>query len=165
MKQVLCLFLAISLCAGLLGCVSENEPILQPVNLYYRNTQLEYGSANGLISAQITEAAPFEGNVLGILNEYLKGPDSDQFEVTFPASTKVLNLEFVGSTAYLQMNDSISRLSGIDLTIACACITKTTMELTGATSVCISAVNETLDGATSITMDETTLMLFDDQTP
>lgn len=165
MKRLICAFLILVLSVFLFACQPKIEPILQPVNFYYRNAQLRYGSDDGLISAQITESASFAGNVLAILNEYLKGPDSDRFSVTFPASTKVLELEFVGSTAYLQMNDSFSRLTGIDLTIACACITKTTIELTGASAVCISAVNESLDGAPSITMDESSLILIDNYTP
>lgn len=161
MKRLFPILLAIILMFSLIACRSKEDVILQPVNYYYRNAQLTFGAENSLISAKVADAAAFNGDTLAILNDYLNGPDDDRFDVTFPASTKLLQMNLTSGTAYLQMNDSLSRLTGIDLTIACACITKTTMELTGATAVCISTSNELLDGAASITMDESNLILFD----
>lgn len=164
MKKFICLLMTVVLCAGLCACRRESVKLQEPVNFYYRNSTVTYGDADSLISAQESESAGYE-DLVDLLNEYLKGPESSEFDTTFPASTKVLDLTVQGDTAYLGMNDSLSRLSGIDLTIACACITLTTAELTGVDTVTISASNETLDGAASITMNVNDLIFSDQSAP
>lgn len=160
MKRTICVLLCLTLFAALLGCRSENGKLRQPVNFYYRNSETTYGGIDGLISAQASEGADFE-DVTALLNQYLKGPSSNAYQATFPASTKLLSLTVQEDTAYLNMNDALSRLSGIDLTVACACITLTVAELTGVTTVTIRASNADLDGAAVITMNVNALILQD----
>lgn len=160
MKKCLCMLLTVILAASLCACRPESAKLQQPVNFYYRNSEILFGSSNGLISPQVTESAGFHDTV-ALLNAYLKGPETSAFDATFPASTKVLEMTIQGDTAYLGMNDSLARLSGIDLTVACACIAMTTAELTGVKTVTISASNELLDGAASITMNVDDLIFSD----
>lgn len=164
MKRFIIFHLTAALLFGLCACQPENPPPRQPVNFYYRNTEITYGSDSGVISAQVSEGAGYT-DPIDLLNKYLKGPSDSTHDATFPASTKILDMTVQGDTAYLKMNTSLARLTGIDLTIACACITMTTIELTGVTTVTISANGETLDGSDFITMDRSKLMLLDVYTP
>lgn len=164
MKKTISFLLAAAICIGLCACQTDTVKLQEPVNFYYRNAEVSYGTSQSLISPLPSESAGYEDTV-ALLNTYLKGPGSTAYDATFPASTKVLQINYVGSTAYLTMNDSLARYSGIDLTIACACLTLTVIELTGVTTVTISTSNESLDGASSITMTEESLILLDIYTP
>ena len=165
MKRIFCLILAICIAFLLPGCKDKEEPILEPVNFYYRNADISYDSSTGLISAQVTESAGYDRNFLDILNFYLKGPIQDHFEHTFPSGTKALSLEFIGSNAQIVLSNDFARLGGIDLTIACACLSMTVMELTNSSSVTIRAESTTIGGNDSITMDKDNILLFDNAYP
>ena len=163
MKRIMSIFLILSVCLGLCACRPDTN-IEQPVNFYYRNAEVTFGTENGVISAFIAESAGYDGT-LELLNAYLKGPDDESLHATFPPNTEVLDLHILGSHAQLRMNDALARYSGIDLTVACACLTMTTIELTGVDTVTIAAASQPLDGAAAITMDLEDLMLMDIYTP
>ena len=159
MKKAICCLLLLSLLMLLPGCHPKEESIVKPVNFYYRNAEITYGTDDGLISAEIAESAGYENDLIGLLNLYLNGPDDSSFHVTFPSSVRILSISFSEETVYLQLNESYSWLTGLDLTIASACLAKTTMELTGATTVCISADHASLEGASMIIMDQDAILL------
>lgn len=165
MKRIFCLILAISLLFLLPGCKDKEEPILEPVNFYYRNAEISFDSSNGLISAQVTESAGYDRKFLDIINFYLKGPIQDHYNRTFPTGTQALSLEFIGANAQVVVTNDFARLSGIDLSIACACLSMTVMELTSSSSVTIRAESTTLGGNDSITMGIDNILLFDDSYP
>ena len=160
MKKLLSLLLCAALLLPLLGCHEEAEKPQQPVNFYYRRAETQFGSAQGVIAPQVSEGAGY-ADTAALLNAYLKGPSDPAFDNTFPASTKVLSLSVEDGTAYVRLNDSLSLFTGYRLTVACACITLTVLELTDAEAVCITAANEQLDGAASVTMDRASLLLLD----
>ena len=161
MKKILCLILAICTLLLLCGCTSKDEPMLEPANFYYRNSQISYETSSGLISPQVTEIAHHNGNLINILDAYLKGPTNSEHYHTFPSGTQLVSLDIKDSNAKIQLSNDFARLSGIHLSISCACLSMTVMELTGATSVTISTVSTTLDGNQSITMDMQSILLFD----
>lgn len=165
MKRILCLILTLSILLCLLGCREDTPTIQQPVELYYRCSYDVSNLPDSIIAPVIAEGAGYTDDIQGLLNSYLRGTSADGFEVTFPASTKILSISVQDGIANLEMNDALARLSGIDLTIACACITMTTIGLTGAQTVRIQAANETLDGAEQIVMDESCLTMLDTYTP
>ena len=161
MKRILSLALVVLLCLIFPGCSGETEKPRQPVNFYYRRAELTYGSVDSLIAPVEAEAAGYEDDTVDLLNTYLRGVGGAGFEPTFPVGTKLLSMGILDGTAHLQVTSSLARISGIDLTVACACLSLTVMELTGAQAVCITAANETLDGNPSVTMTMDTLLLLD----
>lgn len=165
MKRYVCMILAIALCLACLGCRSDQPKLVQPVNFYYRSPEPRYGEPNGIMLPLVTEADGRMEDPLALLNDYLRGPDEAGYESTFPASTKILSMDLSDGRVLLNMNDSLARFTGIDLTVACACLSLTAMELLDVSSVTIRCSNEQLDGAKSITMDQNTLTLLDLYTP
>ena len=65
------------------------------------------------------------------------------------------------NTLYVTVSKELAQLSGLELTLACSCLSMTCMELTGAENIVISAENSLLDGQKSITMNKDTLLLID----
>ncbi|MBE6974902.1 MAG: hypothetical protein E7436_05375 [Ruminococcaceae bacterium] len=164
MKRWICLLLAI-LCLPLWGCQEEETPLLDPFNGYYRRAELTHGSADSVIAALPIEGAGLKGDHLALLNIYLSHRPDPFYAPTFPEGTQLLIMELEYNTADLLLSSNISELSGLDLTVACVCLTKTVIELTGVDTVIIRARGTTLDGASYISMDLSSIYLLDDYEP
>ena len=163
MKRIFCLILSALLIFSLCACHQE-EKIQKPVNFYYRTAEVTYGSSDGLIAVEVAESEGYT-EVISLLNDYLKGPEDDSYQQTFPDGTWLLDAYIAGGTVYLEMNGSFAMLTGVDLSIGCACLAMTALELVDATAVCIYSVNATLDGAATITLTMDDLLLEDYYTP
>ncbi len=164
MKRFLCLLLALILMLPLCACDSEEEKILEPVNFYYRRSEVDFAAENGLIAPYIAESAGYD-EVIPLLQLYLDGCDEDEFHHTFPTGTELLDAYVRDKTLYLFLSADFARLSGVDLRIACACITMTALELVDATYVNISANGVPMDGSLTIILSLEDLILQDVYTP
>lgn len=163
MKRLLCLLLTLILCFSLMACHDDQPKLQAPVNFYYPRLEPTYGTANGMIAPVSAEGAGFDQETL--LNRYLQGPADKDFVSPFPADTKLLSLTDKDTIINLQLNQNFAQLTGMDLTLACACLTLTTIELTGADTVRIFVKDSTLDGAPQIVMDRNCLTMLDIYTP
>lgn len=162
MKRMIVILLILTFLLGITACTQEEEPILEPVSLYYRRINFTYGAQDSVISSEVWDAAKYKGNLVALMNDYLKGGKSDHLARTFPSGVTLLHIALQGDTADLTLNSKFANLSGINLTIACACLAKTTMELTGAKTVVIHLKRQPLNGMDQIVMDESTLLLLDE---
>ena len=163
MKRYVSLILLFVLACSLTACKTE-ETIQKPVTFYYQNQEFSHGSRNSVILGEIRESAGIAEDISALLNVYLKGPVSNHLLRTFPNGTKLLKLQIDGDIAYVVLSDQITLAHGIELTVACGCLTKTVMELTGAKGVNISAQNLPLENSQSIYMDLNSLLLLDEST-
>jgi hypothetical protein len=161
MKRSLSIVILLCLLFSFTACKQEREPILAPANFYYRNAEIAFGTEDALISAYAAETKEFDGRVLDILNFYVKGPYDSNHKFTFPSGTTVLRCNVSDDTAFIEVSNEFARLSGIDLTIACVCLTKTALELTGTSKATISATSVPLDGNLSITITQDNVLLKD----
>ena len=162
MKRFLILLLCLSLLLPIFGCSQQEKAPEKPVNYYYRRASIDYKNESGVIGAEQRESLGHEGQVRYLLSEYLKGPKSSEFSQIFPADLTILSIHYADTRAKITFSFQLAQLTGIDLTIACACITMTVIELTGAESVQIFAAGALLDEYQSITMDKNCLLLLDE---
>lgn len=160
MKHFLCLLLAL-LCLPLIGCQQQSDPISDPVTFYYRRAELTTGEADSVIAPCIAEGRGVSDVPVSLLNKYLKGPTDAALAATFPSGTQVLSYTVEGDHTIIVLNSAFDQLSGIDRTIACACITFTVMDHTGAASVTIRTENQVQE----VTLDRTVLLLLDNYQP
>lgn len=161
MKRIISLLLVLSFCLFASGCQQESEPVKKPVTFYYCRTEFDHGSDDSVILCETRESAGFEGNLIDLLNLYLQGPISDNLRQTFPTGTKLKEYRVEGNTAVLTVTNQLSLASGIDLTVACACLAKTVMDLTGLQDVKIQAQTVNLGNNAYIIMDQETILLLD----
>lgn len=161
MKRWIAIVLLLAFCAGFCGCTQKTVKINTPVNFYYRRAEIVYGSADGVIGILVSEGAGYENNLLGLLNSYLRNTGDPDFAATFPTGSQLIRVTVLDNIAEVQLNNLFARASGIELTVACASLSLTVMDLTGTDTVVISAVNATLDGAESVTMTADSLLLLD----
>lgn len=161
MKKALCVILILSLLL-LPACNTPEKKIQDPVFFYYRQLELDYGANPGVLNKEVREAAGHRQDYSYLLTEYFKGPADFSSYNPFPSNTSLKEFSLQGDTAFVDLNYSFSSLTGLDLSIACACITLTVCEMTGSRQVTISAQHGLLDGTPSITMTPDSLLMLDD---
>lgn len=159
MKRLLCLLL----CALLLAGCEKSERIVSPGLFYYPRAEVSYGE-DGVIGSEERETAGHEVDYFFLMSQYLHGPQDPALRSALPQNTALLSAEVDGTLFKLTFTQELSELSGLDLTIACACVTLTCLSLFHVEQVCIQADGALLDGEPSITMDESCLILVDQST-
>ena len=162
MKITVSILLLICLSIMLLGCQEKAEPINKPVTFYFSCSEFDHGNENSVIAGETRESAGFENDIMGLLNLYLSGPESEDLRSTFPADVKLLEYRVEDGTAILTVTDQLSLVDGIELTVACACIAKTVMKLSGLEAVKIQTQTVNLGNKPYIIMDQSTILLLDD---
>ena len=155
---ILCLIL---LMLPLAGCQKNTTEAEYPVTVYYKRTQPTHGAADSVIAATTIEGKNHENDYSYLLSRYLKGSSDPLFARTFPRGTTLVSFKLDALTAKIVLGDHFSSLSGMDLTIACVCLTRTVMELTGCQEVIISAETTKLNGENFITLSADSYLLID----
>lgn len=143
------------------GCSSIPQEVQEPVTYYYRVRDLDYSNQNGVIRSEIREAYGHTEDFTYLLEQYLRGPMDEQCISPFPAGTTLIHLDFLKDTVLVELSSHISLLSGSDLSIACTCLAKTMIEITGMKEVKITSQGDYLDGMESITISESSFDLVD----
>ena len=159
MKKWIAAVLSLLCLAGLAGCQKE-EPAAPGTAFYYCAADMAYGMDAAAIQAEYRQVDAQEP-LPELLEYYLAGPASAALRSPFPAALRLLDASVEGSTVYITVTDALAALSGLELTLACSCISLTCMELTGAEAVVISAQDALLAGQKSITMDKNSILLLD----
>lgn len=158
MRKLICLLLLLSLL--LTGCGEQD--LKMPGNFYYRLTDLTYNNINGVIAPEARELDGLAEDPEALMEVYLSGPESRDLESPFPKNTTLEAWTLEDQTLTLTLSREFTALSGLDLTIACACITRTMLELTEAQQVVIRTADERLDNNVNVTMSDELLLLTDD---
>lgn len=156
MKQWLAVMLCLLLLTGCTGSFSSDEP-----HFYYLKNDISFSGSASVIASEFFSNIDTSTDLLPIMEEYLKGPDSGFLHSPFPENIQIFLAEQRDRTVILEFNDALAELTGMDLTLACACVAMTCLELTDADNVSIRARGATLDGAAQITMDADSLLLWD----
>jgi len=161
MKHFFCVILILFLCIPALGCQSDTKRIDTPANFYYRRSEIGYWSENGVIQAETRDISGVEQAPEKILSLYLDGPVSEEYRQIFPGSLTLISMQITDTTATLHLSDSLHQLSGVDLSIACACLSMTVMDLTGTETVLIQTDSPFPDGSNTKTFDRSCMILID----
>lgn len=161
MKCIASLLLTLTLLYTLSGCTRYHQNIHQPVNYYYKTRELSYADGTGVIDSEERENSGREGNYTYHVEQYLKGPINDDLSSPFPKDVSLIQLEIDANTVKVTLSKQLTSISGADLTIACTCLGKTLMELTGLKTVHISIQNDLIEGRPFFTVTEETYLLID----
>lgn len=161
MKHKFCLILTIMTMVLLFGCKNNAEDFESPVHFYYKCNPISFFTNESVIDVEIRETKDYNKNTLSILNAYMAGPISDQVISPFPTDARIEEIARKDSTFVLLLNSSFSELTGVDLSIACACITKTVASLTSCERVEIQIKDSASTSITTITMSADDIYTFD----
>ena len=164
MKRVWSLLLAAVLLLGA-GCHGETEQnrYENPVQRYYLYQDETTGEYAGALGAMGSEAAEFEEDVAAYIQDYLEGPESPELRTPFPAGTSLEKCTLEDGTLTLELSDAFFALSGIDRTLAAACIVYSMVELPQVEEVVLAAPEGTgSDSLLATPLTPKSFLLFDD---
>lgn len=164
MKRLFSLALALCLVVGLCACGSN---LMEPVTFYYvrQADHITYGAADGYISPEEREAAGHIGDLSYLLSLYLVGPLDETLVSPFPEGTRLENLVLHQDTVVVVLSEEFSRLSGVELSVACACVSATCFSLTDATEITVISPETEMHDGVSITLTRDSITLIDDALP
>lgn len=164
MKYKIVLIL-LSLALLITGCNKSHTTATNSVRYYYINHEVEFGSESGIIVPTVREIEGSADDYFNLVSQYLNGPTSYDCISPFPAGTTLEELNWDQNRVQIVLSPQITTLSGLDLMVACACLTKTVTELTGINTVQIRSSGGLLNGEQVITLNSDSFMLSDQSTP
>ena len=133
MRRVLSLILVFSLLLS--GCSFLGERIKDPVSFYYVCSNYQKNLCCVIVSEQ-RESSGHIGDLSYLLALYTMGPISDDMLAPLPPDIQITpSLE--NDQVCLELSVPEMPMSDIDFSLACACLTLTCLEITGAQSVTI----------------------------
>ena len=161
MKKFICLLLTFTCICCLVGCQRTPSAPENAVTVYYKRAAFTYGAQDSVIAPSYLDATNHEEDFPHLLNEYLKANPEEGFVSPFPLGLSVVSFQVDALTAKIVLTDQIAILSGIDLILACGCLTQTIIGMTGCQEVIISAQSKLLDGQKFITLNQNSYLLLD----
>ena len=153
MKKHICVLLALLLCVPFWGCGKKNTANTVP--FYYPRQTPVYHAENGIISYENREISD-PNDLAEILKLYLAGPLDNTLAPPFPNQTHLLETRLEDGTLTVILSRHFSSLDGTKMTVACACLAKTCLELTKAQQITV------VSDSFSITLNAASFTLFDD---
>ena len=148
MKRILCLIL-IFICL-LSGCGKKDDVVF-----YYRSVDYLNSRSGSVLDSETRDVTGYRDNPQFLVALYLAGPLDQDLQSPFPTGTKLQSLFFKEDQLTIQLYDLPQTLSDSDFSLACACLTMTSLEFTNAKTVTI------LCGSRSVTMDQSILTFTD----
>lgn len=159
MKRIIASLLCAALLLLLPGCASNDSTVSG--KFYYRRSSTEFGVTDGIISCEERSIPGPSADLDTVLSAYFSGPEDDRLITPFPRDAAVLDWVITDQTLILTMNDSFGALSGVDLSIACACICKTFTELLPITHVQLQLKEGMLDDERYLLFSQEDIRLYD----
>lgn len=161
MKRALALICTVILMFAASGCSTRSQLVTEPVNFYYRTVEIQYGEPDGVIIAEQRSQVEYAGDFEQLISVYLKGPREDNHISPFPAGIYLVQLILGADRVYIKLSSHLSMLTGADLMIACACLSKTILEMTGVASIEISVESGLLDNQSYLVFTEADFSFLD----
>jgi len=159
MNRIVCILLII-LFICMCGCTRHDVEMIQPVNFYYCNDPITFNGINDVIAPEVRESANYD-DIIRLINLYLDGPITDGYSSPFPPSVTVRSLKENNKTLNITLSSEFANLTGIELTLACTCLSATLFELTDAKSIAISADGVLLDESETVIVIRDTMVFSD----
>ena len=159
------LFVIAVLLLFLSGCASDNTKLDAPVKFYYICNELEFGTQSGVIKETTREAKGHRDDYSYLISQYLNGPITYDCISPFPAGTALKELHWDQNRVQIVLSPEITTLSGVDLIVACACLTKTAAEIIGVNTVQIRSSSGLINGEEVLTFNADSFLYLDQATP
>ena len=158
MKRMILILLSLTLLFT--GC-SRTE-YREPGTFYYHRSDTAFRGSDGIVAPEERELSGVSGDLDALLTLYCAGPKESGLENPLPPGTVILNHTLYNRVLTLRFNAKLAQLSGVELTVAVACLARTFLPLTGADTLILTADGAFLNGDTSMTVTLEDLSLQDD---
>jgi len=145
MKRFTALVSALCLLLALFGCSEFSQGRTKPSNpirFYYRLAEDPFNSDDGILGSERYDFGAKIPTLLEIFTQYFSGPTGETLVSPFPAGLEAKSVSLDNGVLTVTLDDSFSTLTGVNYTIAAACITRTMTQVEGVNSVCIETVSQ-----------------------
>ena len=156
MRKITVFLLLIILSAGLMAC--KNDDI--SVNFYYCSEYPSYYTNELVLQPETRTLGTPLSDLDSLMTAYLEGPYNVLLHSPFPKGTKLISVQTGKELIEVVLSDEFAALEGIDLTVACACISNTLLEISNAETIRIRAESVPLGNAEYIDMTAQSLLSF-----
>ena len=163
MKYIISITLVLLLLLS--ACTTPNPTYEDPVSFYYIQNDVVFGSKSGVMKKTVREAGNNAGDYFELTKLYLNGPTTYDCVSPFPAGTTLEELHWDQNRIQVLLSPQITTLSGSELTVACACLTRTLTEMTGIRTVQIRSTVGLLNGEKVLTMSADSIIYWDEADP
>lgn len=160
MKKITALMICFFQILAMLGCAQDTPQV--PGSFYYRQAETGFFTDGGVIAPEIREIAGMETDIDRLLQEYFSGPRQNDLVSPFPRDSGVISWRREDDTLSLTMNDAFAALSGVELSIACACTARTFQELLGVSHVQFQSRDGLLGDEKALLFSSENVRLYDD---
>lgn len=153
--------LALLLCTVLLltGCTGSQPTVSS--TFYYRRSTTEFDGTDGIIACENRSITSPLSDPESLLNAYFAGPQDEKLTSPFPRDSAVVRWEMRDDTLLLTMSEQFGALSGVDLSIACACICRTFTELLPVSQIQLKLSEGLLAGKSELVFSPDSFSLYD----
>lgn len=160
MKQILGLILALMIIISFPGCTNQEDPN-KPLTFYYPRIEYIYGNEGSVMGMEQRERPSTSDDLNDWLTLYLSGPLAETLESPFPSGIALEEVTLQDQRLIIGLNNKLSLLSGIDLTLACACLSRTCFGLTDAEQTIIKSPETEAHPAVSVTLNRDSITFSD----
>ena len=161
MKKLCLILCCVMLLQALCGCKGSKEEVQTPVNFYYRNTEITYNSPISVIHPEVREGVAFHGNLTAMLRSYFLGPMDSNLEQVIPSDIYMVSCEHYGDVVSIVMSSQFSKLSGMELSVACGALLLTVHDFTGAETLKIGVKDAKVDDQDELVLSISDFELID----
>lgn len=163
MKRTICLALTVVFLLSLTACDSSASTSPdETVFFYYCTDPLRYDGNSSVISAEARNCTGYVNSLEFLLNLYLAGPVERGFKSPFPEGLYAESITLSSNRVSITLSSITSELKGLDLTLACVCLSKTVQELADVDTVYINYENSNTGKRHTITIGPNSYLLTDE---
>ena len=161
MKRNIALLICLLICCEMCACGVSPGRSSSSVKFYYRLEEISYESGTNVVNSETFDAGSHRSDLEYLIQKYLAGPRTSKLSSPFPNGVKLSHITVQDNAVNIILSNDLATLTGYELTVACACMTLTILDITQAESVLISAESALLNNAEYITMDASCIYLLD----
>ena len=165
MKNVILFILIAAITLLSMGCARTTDSSADTVTFYYVHNKPAYGTTSGVIAPNLVEINQHEYNYHELLTKYFNGPTNYDCVSPFPAGIMLEDLYVNDNKAQLVLSPHMATISGSDLTVALACLTRTVIEMTNVNTVQIKISGNQINGEDSVTFTLNSFSQYDEVEP
>lgn len=160
MKKILiCLLLFVLLCT-MVSCAFDTKQQGR-ITFYYIQNPEDFDGNSAIVVPFYPPTNDKNKELAEILATYIKGPSNNSCSTPFPDGTEIEEIIVSRSTAEITLNSQFATITDVDFTVACACLTKTVIGLTGVNTVQVQVNGAQLLGKDSLSFNLNSFSYFD----
>ena len=161
--RILSLLLCLLLIFALFGCTVDNR-FKDPVTLYYCVETNNHLNSIEVFGSEKREGATFDGDLVGLLNEYFKGPEDDILYNPFPIGSHVTVIKREGNVLTVHLSEHFNALPLEKLSLTLSCLAQTIFKYTSIPVLLILPDGAFIDGSTYKTFTVDSFLFSDEDT-